>query len=260
MKFPECRWLNLEHDTTTGWLGITLDAPKQRNALSKPLSTELMRVLGQVSTDPSVRGISLRGAGGVFSAGGDIKSFSGTNEQTRAMSLCGAELFSMLARQPQPTIALVEGLAAGGGVGLTAACDFVIATPEARFVLSEVRLGVIAAQIAPYLVARMGVSRTRQLMLTGKILAPEVAQDYGLVDRLVRDASELEITEAEIKSDILAGAPGAISASKALLAMLGAEDYCEKAADMFVEALNSQEAREGVAAFIQKRKPDWSKA
>ncbi len=259
MKLPECRWLNLDYETATGWLTIEMNAPETRNALSKALSTELMRVLGQAGNDTSVRGISLRGTGGVFCAGGDIKSFTGSTEAITSMSLCGAELFAMLARQPQPTLALVDGMAAGGGVGLASVCDFVLATPSARFVLSEVRLGVIAAQIAPYLVERIGMIKARQLMMSGKILSAEDAYELGLVDRFTENALDMETEEAAIKADILKGAPAAIRKTKALLQHIGEDTYIEWAANLFAETVNSQEAKEGVTAFIQKRKPDWSR-
>ena len=171
-----------------GWLTIWLNTPENRNALSKGLAGELMDTLIAVRDDRTVRGISLRGKGGTFCAGGDIKSFmaglmgGASHEDIAAMNLSGGNLFQMVHGMPQVVVAMVEGAAIGGGMGLVCCADLVIATCDAKFSLSETQLGIPPAQIAPYVVERLGITTARQLMLTGARFDGSKAKTIGLVD------------------------------------------------------------------------------
>ncbi len=248
-----------------GWLTVTLNRPEARNALSAAMVEELTAVLAAAASDPAVRGLSLRGAGGVFCAGGDLKDMAGGDTDpaaaAAALSRAGGALFHALDRFPRPVLALVEGPAMAGGLGLAAAADAVVATRSARLALTEVRLGLVAAQIAPMIVRRCGPAVARRLMLTAARLDGEAALACGLVDELVDDPAGLDAAEARLRSQVLAAAPGALAATKALLAGLEQADtgaIVANAADVFAAALTGPEGRAGLAAFAARRAPAWA--
>jgi isohexenylglutaconyl-CoA hydratase len=173
------------------------------------------------------------------------------------MSAEGAALFHQLKHQPQPTIALVDGAALAGGLGLVCCVDFVVVTHDAKFALTEVHLGIPPAQIAPYLVDRLGLVTAKKLMLSGRTFGGEEALALGLADRLCTHMSDLERYENDLRGAILKGAPGAITATKALI-LAPREDYSQRAGEVFADCLFSEEGREGMASFLEKRKPQWS--
>ena len=252
MKLPETENLIVELDG--GWLRITLNTPHNRNALSAGMSADLSAVLTAVREDRKVRGITLRGNGGVFCAGGNLKGFSGGEADILAMSKAGAALFALVASMPQVVIALVEGAAFAGGLGLACCADIVVSTKTVKYALSETRLGIVAAQIAPYVAARTGIVTAKRLMLTGARFNGAEALAYGIADFI---ADDLPAKEAELKKQILQCAPGANALTKDLLAKLEVDDFTDVAAQTFLTALQSDEGREGLAAFMQKRKPKW---
>jgi methylglutaconyl-CoA hydratase len=171
-----------------------------------------------------------------------------------------AEMLRALDDLPKPLIGRVQGAAYGGGVGLMAVCDVVIAAREARFSLTEVRLGLIPATIGPYVVRRIGEGASRRLFFNPKTFGVEEAQAFQLVS-VVTDASGLDAAvESEVKS-FLTGAPGAIAEAKALckeLARAGASDPMKLTMERLAERWESEEARAGIAAFFERRKPPWS--
>ncbi len=252
MTLPKTENLSAKWDGS--WLTIALNTPENRNALSAGMSADLTAVLMAVRTDRSVRGITVRGNGGVFCAGGDLKGFSGGDADILAMSKGGGALFSLVASMPQVVVALVEGAAMAGGLGLACCADIVVTTKSAKYALTETRLGIIAAQIAPYVAARTGLVTAKRLMLTGALFSGEQAQTYGIAD-FVND--DLTAKEIEIKNQVLQCAPGANALTKDLLSKLGAEDFTDAAAQTFLTALQSDEGREGLTAFMNKRKPNW---
>ncbi|GGY38083.1 enoyl-CoA hydratase/isomerase family protein [Parvularcula lutaonensis] len=248
-----------------GWLTIKFDDPARKNALSQEMSRDLSSALAAVADDRSVRGITLRGEGGVFCAGGDLKGmakhiFSGDLEAIAAMSRAGGDLFDQVKNQPQPILALIDGPALAGGLGLACCADIVAVTKAASFALTETQLGIPPAQIAPHVVARIGLPQAKRLMLTGAKFDGEEALRLGLADSLVPDSHGLDDFEAAIRRQVLQCAPAANAATKKLAlasVRLPAEEMKKLAAEMFTECLLSEEGREGIASFVEKRKPSW---
>jgi isohexenylglutaconyl-CoA hydratase len=238
----------------------------RRNALSAEMAESLLRVLAAVRDNREVRGITLKGSGGVFCSGGDLKGMAkhivaGDAEKIRQMSAEGGKLFAAVANAPQVTVALVDGPAMAGGLGLVCCADIVAVTPSAKFALTEVKLGIPPAQIAPYVVRRLGLPVAKRLMLTASSFEGEEAHGMGLADHLATDASSLENFEAEVKRRVSGCAPGAVAATKRLALMAAdtpPEELNEKAAEAFTECLLSDEGREGTASFVEKRKPSWA--
>ena len=262
---PKTTVLDLEPEE--GWLTIWFNQPEKRNALTDALSEELQQTLRAVREDRSVRGITLRGRGGVFCAGGDLKQFKSefqseaSLDAVKEMSRGAARLFDAVYDAPQVTIAVVEGAAVAGGFGMMCCADVVIAAEDVKFAMTEAMLGISPAQISPFVVKRVGVARGRRLMLTGERITATEAQSMGLVDFLASDAAALEDIELRFKKQILKGAPGVAGATKALVRdgeRLSREDFIDRAADVFARQLQSDEAREGVASFFEKRAPSWA--
>lgn len=256
-----------ELDLTDGWLRIRFDRPAQRNALSANSVAELTDVLESVRHDRSVRGISFRGNGGVFCAGGDLQELSeiasaGARTESRALTVShgAARLFECIDTAPQLTLSLVEGAAIGGGLGIACACDVVASTLDARFAITGTRIGLTPAPLAPYVLRRAGRG-ARRLMLLGSTLDARRAADLGLVDELAADAASLTEIEASIRKELLACAPRALAATKEVLrAAWRADqaDFDELAAQRFAECMIGDEGREGLASFLERRRPSWT--
>ena len=201
-NLPETQ--NLFLAQTGGWLTIWFNRPEARNALSKDLMDELRAVLHAVRDDRAIRGITLRGKGGVFSAGGDLKGFK-SNYQAGAQSVedvarssrAGGEMFDLLNEMPQVVVMLVEGAAIAGGLGMVCTGDVVAVTKDAKFAMTETTLGIPPAQIAPFVVQRLGLRVARRLMVTAARFDGAEAGRLGLADHVVDDAAGLERIEAE---------------------------------------------------------------
>ena len=250
------------------WLTIRFNRPKNRNALSSDTVTALTSILGQVRDDNTIRGITFRGNGGVFSSGGDLKAFMEAEEfsdpvaMIREASRDVGELFALVDGMPQVVVMLVEGAAMAGGLGLLCTGDFVVTTRDAQFSLTETTLGIPPAQIAPYVVRRLGLKIARRLMLTAARFDGEEALALGLADEVVDSADDLAVREQEIRKAVLKCGPEANAATKEILMSVGqmdADELIDLAADRFATCLTSQEGREGIAAFLGKRKPDWAR-
>jgi isohexenylglutaconyl-CoA hydratase len=259
----------LRIDAERGWLTIWLNRPETRNALSAEMAVELRAVFDAVAPDRSIRSVTLRGRGGTFCAGGDVKGFAAMHAGTvgraeiEALSRSAGELFQQWNALPQVTVALVEGAAMAGGLGLAAAADFVVATADAKFALTETTLGIVPAQIAPLIVDRIGPAAARRIMLTAARLDAAAAHAIGLVDRVVADAAALDQAEDAIRAEVMRCAPGANALTKEVVLAargLSAEAMLDFAAEKFADAMLSEEGREGVAAFVEKRKPKWARS
>ena len=263
---PETKSILLDLDN--GWLTIAFNTPENRNALSKELTSELLATLNAVRDDRNVRGITLRGKGGVFCAGGDLKSFkSGFHggEATKAdvakANRGGGEMFALINSMPQVVIALVDGAAIAGGLGMVCCADVVAVTKDAKFALTETQLGIAPAQIAPYVVQRLGLSMARRLMLTAARFNGEQAEGYGLADYVAEDDAGFDEFEMSIRKNVMRCAPGANAITKEILLAapnLNAEEMMDFAADGFARCMMSDEGREGIASFVEKRKPSWA--
>ena len=257
---------NLILELHQGWLTIWFNRPDNRNALSEGLMADLRAVLETVQHDRMVRGITMRGKGGIFCAGGDLKAFRSSLMKTDkdtvvASSIRAAGLFALVNAMPQVTIVIIEGAAMAGGLGMACCADVVIATPTAKFAFTEAMIGISPAQISPYVVQRFGYATARRLMLTAAKFGGAEAKSLGLVDFLAENEAGLIEAEQGVKGQVLKCAPGAIAATKTLVLAAPTLDHDQivaAAADNFADCLLSGEGREGVSSFIEKRKPNWS--
>ena len=243
---------------------VTLNRPDVRNAFNEGTITELTWWADSVAADAAVRAVVLSGNGPVFCAGADLDwmrrmaSFSHQENLDDASDM--ARMFLTLDRLPMPVVGRVHGAALGGGVGLTAICDIVVAGSGAQFGLTEVRLGLIPAVIAPFVIAKIGRSAARELFLTGARFSAERARTLGLVHAVVADEA-IDATIRTYLEDLLAGAPGAIRAAKHLIAECCRRPHNDAAtvcAEAIAERRASAEGQEGIRAFLEKRKPSWS--
>jgi isohexenylglutaconyl-CoA hydratase len=272
-----------------GVLHVTFNRPERRNALSTKMVEELIAVFGALAAAPELRAVVLRGAGGTFCAGADIKDMQlgrgvalptaeasafdpngGTAPALRdgaAMQAAARAnrrfgvLMSAVNDAPQPVIAVVEGSVMGGGIGIVCASDVALASRDARFGLPETGLGLIPAQIAPFVVQRVGLTHARRLMVTGARVDGEEAARLGLVHELCNDAAALDAALAGVLAQIRRCAPRANAATKKLVLSApgrALDDVLDEAAQVFAAASVGDEAREGTAAFVQKRVPKWA--
>ena len=245
-----------------------LNRPDKRNALSDELVMALDAVCTQVAADLEARALVIYGAGGHFCAGGDFSGFlklmqtepGHDGDPIARYNREFGTLLERLASLPVPTLAVVAGIAMGGGCGLAAACDRVIAAEDATFATPEVTLGVAPAQIAPFLVRRAGARRARWLMMSGARLKAPEARDCGLADHVV-PAAELRAALGADLGLLLAAEPAALRATKRIVnrtleAPLG--ESLDSAALEFAGLLRHGAAREGIAATVAKRAPAWA--
>ena len=267
MSLPECDTLLLDQDGP--FLTITLNRPDARNAMSLAMVNELMAVFDAVADDDAVRAIVLRGAGGHFCAGGDIKDMAGARQQAASgdseaffkLNRRFGEMITRANRQPQVLIAVLEGAVLGGGFGLACVSDVAIARVDAQFGLPETGLGVIPAQIAPFVVQRIGLTEARRLALTGARFNGEEAQRLGIVHEAVADDSALDAALTRTLTAVRRCAPGANRQTKALVLGVGElplDDLLDQAARDFAGAVTGSEGQEGTLAFVQKRLPSWA--
>ncbi len=257
---------------------LTLNRPESRNAMSLLMVRELLAVLRQAEAGGTVRIVVLRGAGGHFCAGADLKDMALARMQTLqsgtaladadhpdAIAKANAqfgELCVAFANTPLALVAVLEGTVMGGGFGLACVADVALASETVSFRLPETSLGLVPAQIAPFLVERMGYSQAKRLAVTGGRLDAKAALSMGLV-HAVHNTPELDAALAGVLSDITACAPGALAATKALMArarLSTPADLVQDAAHMFSQAALGSEGMEGTTAFLQKRKPQWATA
>lgn len=235
----------------------------KHNALSQPMMEELTKAAALLGSDPAVRVVVLAAEGASFCAGGDLgwmkAQIAATADQRRAGARVLAGMLSALNTLPKPLIGRVHGNAFGGGIGMMAVCDIAIASQEAKFGLTEVRLGLIPATIGPYVLARMGEDRARRVFFSARIFGAEEAVALNLAARVVAPADLDAAVEAEV-APFLQGAPGAIAAAKAQCRALGPRidaEVIEDSIDRLVAAWEGGEAPEGISAFFDKRKPAW---
>lgn len=254
------------HIDASGRATLTLNRPELHNAFDDALITELTTALRELEANPEVRVVILAANGKSFSAGADLNWMRRMADYSDAENLADsralAELMATLNHLAKPTIALVQGAAYGGGVGLVACCDIAIATPRASFCLSEVKLGLIPAVISPYVVAAIGERAARRYCLTAERFDATEALRLGLVNEIVEEEA-LRGTAARFSTALLENGPAAISAAKELVFQvarqpLGAE-LREATARRIASIRASQEGREGLSAFLAKRKPSWIK-
>ena len=252
-----------------GVLHVRLNRPAARNAMSLQMVDELRAVLAQAEASGDVRAIVLRGAGGHFCAGADLQDMAQarmreTSGDTDAIATVNAHfgaLCGAFARTGLATIAVLEGTVMGGGLGLACVVDVALAGQGAQLRLPETSLGVVPAQIAAFLVERVGASQARRLAVTGGKLGAAQALAIGLVHEVHEDGAALDAALQSTLAQILRCAPGAIAATKSLMARAlhtPAADLVDDAARIFAQAARGPEGVEGMAAFLQKRSPSWA--
>jgi len=243
---------------------VALNRPEVRNAFNDAMIADLTHALQEIARDGSVRAVVLTGNGSSFCSGADLnwmkkmKSFSVEENYRDAMRL--ADLMYMLYSLPKPTIARVNGASIGGSNGLVAACDIVIASHRAEFSLSEVKIGLVPACIGPYLVKRIGEAACRDLFLTGQRISADQAKALGLANDVVTH-DNLDQRVNEKVSNLLTGGPHALAVSKELLSKVSSMPLAEAreyTARMIADLRCGDEAQEGMAAFLEKRKPRWA--
>lgn len=245
---------------------VTLNRPEVKNAMSFQMVRELQTVFDTLRNNRDVRCIVLSGEDGTFCAGGDINELRDafTNpeaKQTQAAINMDAML-QAANTAPQVVIAMIEGSAFGGGLGLVCVSDIAVAVEEARFAMPEVRLGLAPSFISPYVIARVGLTRARELMLTGRRFNGTQALSYGLVHQICH-ASQLDETVREVIEQVVQGSPNALAACKRLIFEVIDKDLnatVEFRANLLDELRRSEEAQEGMMAFIQKRPAQWVQA
>jgi len=247
-----------------GVLTLRLARPEVGNALSPELAGTMEEALAAAASDPAVRVVVVAAAGKHFSAGADLnymKSMRGADHAANvADALRTQRLFAGLAELPKPVVARVHGAARGGGVGLVAAADVVVAVNGATFAFTEVRLGIIPAMISPFVVARLGAARARRLFLTAETFDAEQAETWGLVDHAVPE-EDLDRTVAAVCQDLMRGGPTALAETKRLVRALAATapaDVTQLTADWIARLRAGDEGQEGMSAFLEKRPPRWT--
>lgn len=243
---------------------ITLHRPERRNALTQEMIRELTKALVHIAEGRTVRVLILTGAGDGFCSGLDLselqKIASQSDDEQRTDSWFLANLFRLLYDCPVPTIAAVQGSAVAGGMGLATVCDFTLATPDARFGYPEVKIGFIPAIVSAFLKRQVGDKQVRDLLLTGRLLDAQEAHRLGLVTRVVENEPVMDAAMA-LAGTLLKNSPASLAATKRLL-HAQYEDELERdlvsAAEANAAMRKTAEFAEGLAAFLEKRKPAWS--
>ncbi|WP_333714125.1 crotonase/enoyl-CoA hydratase family protein [Yoonia sp.] len=243
---------------------LTLERPEKHNALSQAMIDALTDSAAEIATRRDIRVVVLTGAGTSFCAGGDLgwmqDQMRGDDADRRKAATALAGMLGALNGLPQPLIGRINGNALGGGVGMACVCDIAIAADHARFGLTEVRLGLIPATIGPYVLARMGAAHARQVFMSGRVFNAAEAARLGIVARVVA-AEGLDQAIADEVAPYLDAAPGAVRAAKRLTLSMGPQ-IDESAVAASIEALvaqwRSDEAKEGISAFFEKRTPVWT--
>lgn len=252
-------------ERAAGVATITLNRPQKRNALSRALLAQLSVVVHQIEADSEIRVVLLKGSGSVFCAGMDLAEMQETAALPHAVELWNGdtkiyrEIVGRLFALPVPTVAVVNGPAVAGGLGLVLACDLVVTSETATFSLPEPKRGITAAVVTPVLVYRVGNAHASHLLLSGRSIDATRAREIGLCHEIV-PPEQLDRAANELARSILSGASTALAISKRQLRASAAVDVLkqlELAATVSAEARATEDAREGLQAFLEKRPPTW---
>ena len=248
-------------ERTPGVATITLDSPHNRNALSRQVVAELGQRLSEALDDPDVRVIVLTGAGPVFCSGADLKERRDTRD-TPPRSRPGGlvPILTAMWDAPKPIVGRINGAARAGGVGLVAACDIAVAIESATFAVNEVRIGVIPGTISVVLVPKIGATRAMELCLTGDAFDARAAAAHGLLTAVAPDGG-LDETVGRYVTSLLKGAPEALAGCKRLVRdvpKLSMDAAFVEMSERSARSFASEEAREGMTAFAEKRPPRWT--
>lgn len=241
-----------------------LNRPQNHNAFNPQMVAELTAFFGGVTVDTSIRVVVLTGKGRSFCAGADLAFMRAAADYTFAENVAdGQGIFDLMQAVnscPRPVIGRINGAAIGGGAGLVSCCDNVVAVARAKFGFSETRLGIVPAVISPFVLAKIGPSQARALFLSGEQFDAVHAHHIGLVHHIVADETELDGSVAQRVSAYLQAAPGAQAAAKTLIEQVTGQSKAEMRAytsDLIAQRRASEEGREGMNAFLEKRAPSW---
>lgn len=242
---------------------ITLNNPKIHNAFDDNLIKELTHIFAKIHKDKSIRVVILKANGKHFSAGANLnwmqEKINASKAENEEDALRLARLLQTLNNLNKPTIALVQGLAMGGGAGLICCCDIVIADEQAEFSFSEVKLGLIPATIAPYVIRNIGYSAARYYFITAERFSAHTAKQIGLIHHMLTTNEDLSAKGMQIAKTISNNGPNALSTTKQLVNQLAHidESIIIYTAKLLAKIRVSNECQEGMQAFLQKRKPNW---
>lgn len=262
MEIKDYKTILLKQKGKVAW--IIFNRPNVHNAFNAAMISELEDVFQKVEENPSVRVVVLTGEGSSFCAGADLnwmrEIIDYSFQQNLEESVQLAELLHKIYSLPKPTIAMVNGAAIGGGNGFLSACDISIASEKAKVGLSEVKIGLIPAAISPYVIRKIGESKAKEYFLTGKRVSAAEAGRIGLFNEVV-PADRLEQKVKEVVELLLTSGPEAMAKCKELLfkvPSMNLEEAKSYTAQMIANLRVSREGQEGMAAFLEKRKPEWS--
>lgn len=268
MTLPATETLDLREEGFV--LHVTLNRPDTRNAMSLQMTQELRAVFSAIENNETIRVVVLRGTNGHFCAGGDIKDMAGARMRAADhgshdayidLNRAFGHMITQVNHAPQVVIALLEGAVLGGGFGLACVSDIAIAVEGAQFGLPETGLGIIPAQIVPFVVQRIGMTQARRLALLGARFNGTEAARLGIVHQVVADTAALETALADTLAQVKKCAPLANRITKALLHRVGhepLESLLDDAAQQFARAVAGPEGAEGTMAFVQKRPATWA--
>jgi isohexenylglutaconyl-CoA hydratase len=269
MAMPELKTLLVERRDSRVY--VTINRPESKNAINTEVVDELSSVARLLAPDRTARTVILRGSGGTFCSGGDIRGFkesfstpppknAGQRDPIAVNNRKFGTFLTEFNALPQTVVGVVEGAAFGGGLGLVCVTDIAICLADTKFALSETGLGVVPSQISPFVVQRLGLTQARRIALSGVRFDGRHAKEIGLVHYVAQDAAELEATLRAVLNDIGRCAPGADAATKRVMidsTVKALPDVLDEAADAFAAQLRGEEGQEGVRAFLEKRKPAW---
>ena len=260
---------SIQLDASEGILFLTLNRPESRNAMSLAMVKAIQQVFTAIQDDLAIRAVVIRGKEGHFCAGGDIKDMAqlrseamnvGSNEPYVNFNRQFGAMIELVDQAPQTVVVILEGAVLGGGFGLACVSDVAISRADAKFGLPETGLGVIPAQIAPFVVKRIGLTQARRLALLGNRFEGHDALKMGVVHEVVENDEALQQTLNHVLLQIRRTAPNASRVTKALLHRTLSEPLkplLDDAAQLFANAVSSEEGMEGTMAFVQKRNPNW---
>ena len=262
MKIPKTKECLLEFKNN--WITIWFNRPEKRNSLSEILIKEIAVTLDFVEKNSSIRGLIFRGKGNVFCAGADLKWMqhiasekNNARDKALKMSIKFGDIFTKISKIPKITISVVEGYCMAGAVGIASATDFLISTSDAKYALTETKIGLTPAQIAPYILKKVGFNLGKKLMLLGDVIDGNKAFLIGMVDYVVKDRKDLDNEVLKIMKKVEKCSPNAIAVTKNLL-NLNYNIDTHHAAKLFSECIVHEEGREGFQSFFEKRKPFWN--
>ncbi len=263
MTLPNSKDLLL--DISDCVLTITINRPQKRNALNKATVEDFMATFAAIESNRDIRAVIIRGADGHFCSGGDISDMATSSDDTTDPIWEFNRIFGRMITQadqlPQVVITCLEGAVLGGGFGLACVSDVAVADKHAKFGMPETGLGIIPAQIAPFVVKRIGLTEARRLALLGEWVSGVEAKEIGLVHYVTDGTDAMNQKLSGVLKKVKRVAPNATAATKDLLHKVGTaelESVLDDAATLFASALMSDEGQEGTAAFMNKRKPNWA--